>query len=397
MNEVRYVLLAGAALSGGALGAAGCGKVSQDADSAAAGTSNAGSDSVSSAGSAGTGNAGARSILGVPVVDGGAVLGDAGLQAAIIATDKDGISGFAIDASNVYFTTASATNADGSLSPRGGTVSRCPLSGCIGSPTVIATGQSYPQQIAVNGSALYWFNDNSFSLMRCGLDCQDNATTFFTLPNIAPLGFAVTENSVFFTSPYAGLVEGCAAGGCADAAVTLASGQLQPSQIATDGTDLAWLDQGIQHITGLKDLSFSDAGVSSCPVAGCDAGVRTLSSLTSGGSSVAVQNGIVYWANTGSILSCPATGCVGAPTVLVAVSREAQVGGLSLDDNNLYFAVEIGGQEIETCPLTGCPNGPTVLASIPTNGAGTTEQTAVDATHVYFVVNYGTQILALTK
>jgi len=389
LNGVRYAVLAAAALSGGALGATGCGKVSRDSDSATAGSSTAGSGTA--------GNAGA-SILGVPVVDGGAVLGDAGLQATIIATSSHGITGFAIDATNVYFTVGSLMNAGDPEAFSYGTVSKCPLSGCTGSPTVIATGQNYPQQIAINGSALYWFNYNAATLMRCALNCADDATPLFTLPELQPLGFAVTANSIFFTSPYAGLVEECSAAGCADAGVTLASGQLQPTEIATDGTELAWSNWGIQHTSGLKNLTYSDGGVLSCPVAGCDAGVRTLSSLTNLGSSVVVESSTVYWYDAGSILSCPATGCSAAPQVVVAgLPQGAQVGGLSLDTDNIYFSVDNGEQQVERCALTGCPNGPTVLASIPTNYQVTTEQTAVDATRVYFIVNYGTQILALTK
>ena len=48
----------------------------------------------------------------------------------------------------------------------GGTVMKCPVEGCAGNPTHLASEQAYPVSIAVDGKSLYWTNNRSGTVMK---------------------------------------------------------------------------------------------------------------------------------------------------------------------------------------------------------------------------------------
>jgi hypothetical protein len=63
--------------------------------------------------------------------------------------------GIAADATEVYFTDLGI--ADGGGAPSGtGRVSKCPIAGCDAGPTPVAGFVSFPQQIAVDDTTVYW-------------------------------------------------------------------------------------------------------------------------------------------------------------------------------------------------------------------------------------------------
>ena len=75
--------------------------------------------------------------------------------------------------------------------------------------------------------------------------------------------------------------------------------------------------------------------------------------------SVAVGNGHVYWnaIETGqSILSCPSTGCVGAPTRVV---EDPSLGSISADGDYVYW---VSALDIYRCPYSGCGPTPELVA-----------------------------------
>ena len=70
--------------------------------------------------------------------------------------------GLATDGVNVYVTSAPDIG-----SPSGiGSVLRCPVTGCPGGPTEIATGQDIPGAIAVDDTSVYWVNQGGDSIMK---------------------------------------------------------------------------------------------------------------------------------------------------------------------------------------------------------------------------------------
>jgi hypothetical protein len=76
---------------------------------------------------------------------------------SLLTSDLSYCNGIAIDATNVYFTDLGTTNLDDGSVPSGtGNVSKCPLAGCTGKPTPVAGFVSFPQQIAVDATNVYW-------------------------------------------------------------------------------------------------------------------------------------------------------------------------------------------------------------------------------------------------
>jgi hypothetical protein len=311
-----------------------------------------------------------------------------------------GVSSFAIDSTSVYWTTA-YTGADGGVAPSNGTVSKCPLAGCAGAPTVLATGQSFPRELVVGGSTLYWLDFNAGAIMSCGVDCSDNAASLYTWPQIWEGTFAVTDTQAFFTGPNgADSVLECPLSGCSNPTM-FASNQPTPRDFAVAGTSLYWIDYGVA-LTQRKVISYSDGGVMSCPIAGCDGGPTALASGLSQPASLVVNGDAVYWVQGTAIVSCPVTGCNGAPSTVVSLPGASQgVSAIAVDATDIYFSERTspGGTawNVWKCPRGGCPAGPTLLSSTASGTPGPVRQIAVDATRVYFVSGDGTQILALDK
>lgn len=306
-----------------------------------------------------------------------------------------GVSSFAIDATSVYWTQAStATNAP-TIMPTG-TVSKCPITGCTGAPTTLATGQAYPQGIWLGGPNLYWLDYNAATLMQCTVDCNDDATTFHKWPSIGPGGFAASATEAFIS--YGGAVEQCPTSGCGTP-TTFASGQ-NPRDIALSGAGVTWIDLGT--LTGGKAVVFVDGGVMNCPLDGCDGGPTVLASALSYPNSLVVNGPTAYWAQSNSVLACSVAGCGGMPTTIVSLpASNAIVEAIAVDATDVYFG-STGDQtgtpwEIWRCALSGCANGATLLSSTPSGQGGPLGEIAVDATRIYFASGDTFQILALAK
>jgi hypothetical protein len=66
-------------------------------------------------------------------------------------------AGIAVDAANFYFTDWGTTEVEAGLVPVGaGRVAKCNTAGCNGVPTPLADYVTFPQQIAVDGTNVYW-------------------------------------------------------------------------------------------------------------------------------------------------------------------------------------------------------------------------------------------------
>jgi hypothetical protein len=66
-------------------------------------------------------------------------------------------AGIAGDGTNVYFSDRGMARSDGGSVFSGlGRVAKCPLAGCAGNPTPVAGFVNLPQQIAVDGTTVYW-------------------------------------------------------------------------------------------------------------------------------------------------------------------------------------------------------------------------------------------------
>ena len=319
--------------------------------------------------------------------------------AVLLATvPYPGVSSFAIDSTSLYWTT-SYTGTDGGIEPRNGTVSKCPIAGCAGDPTVLATSQAYPQSLVVHGTNLYWLDYSVGALMRCGIDCADDAKALHTWPEIWLGDFAVSDTEAFFSGANGvDTVEQCPLSGC-DSSTTFASNQPTPKDLAVAASNLVWIDYGTV-VVGRKVMTYVDGGLMTCPVTGCDGGA-TLASGLSYPSGLAVQDDTAYWVQGTTIVACDVAGCGGAPAVVTPFPQGVDsVAGLAVDATDVYFggrmAVDGFVWQIWRCSRSGCPRGPTQLMSTP-SAAGIRPDIAVDATRIYFVSVDGTRILALDK
>jgi hypothetical protein len=311
------------------------------------------------------------------------------------------ITSFAIDDSSLYLTTLGLgpDAGDGGPDGAGGAVLKCPLTGCVGSPTLLAGKQWYPQQLQLNASTLYWIDYNAASLMRCGVDCGDDAIALHSWSYLNAQGFAANATTLFFSDSRTGLILECGVGGCATP-TTFASGQETPSELALAGDTLVWLNYGIYFVGPRKVEGYTDGGVAACPLAGCDGGPTALAA--SPGTSLVVNATTAYWVQGNEIVSCAVAGCNGAPSTFVSLSdSENEVGGLSLDESKLYFAVNdmsgAGFREVLSCSLDGCAGGPKPLFAEQYYSGPDSLQTAVDATRVYFLAGRGGRVAAVPK
>jgi hypothetical protein len=203
------------------------------------------------------------------------------------------VSSFAIDGTSLYWT-SSYTGNDGGIAPRNGTVSKCPLGGCSVAPTVLAMGQAFPGGLVVSGTSLYWVDSNIPSIMRCSVDCNDDAATFYSWSTIGSgAAFALNPTTAFLSGTNGdSLVQECPLSECV-IPTTFAAGQATPNDLAIDGANLVWIDYGTQ--TGGKAVAYIDGSVMACAASGCDGDATTLASSLSYPASLAVSGATAYW------------------------------------------------------------------------------------------------------
>ena len=160
-----------------------------------------------------------------------------------LASNLQGPTAIAIDATNVYFAQSV-----------GGTIKSVPIASTGSGPvTVLATAQT-PYGIAVQNNVVYWTNyggitgptGNSYASVMSVSNSGTGTPAILTTATNAEgaYGIAVNATTIFFTAQNntgnATEVESLAIGG--GNPTVLASGQLQATGIAIDGTSIYWTD-----------------------------------------------------------------------------------------------------------------------------------------------------------
>jgi hypothetical protein len=248
-----------------------------------------------------------------------------------------------------------------------------------------------PRTIAVDGSAVYWANFNSDTIMRMPFGGAP-----VPIVSATDVGFfAIDGTSVYWTDRSGGRVMRTPLDG--GPPVVLAAGQPGPGQIAVNATDAYWLNDGVSQC-GVRGTIMKVALAGGTPeviaeldlartlaldatsvywpnvnTLGADPAGYTINDLT-------VDATSVYWPSTTAIMKLPIEG--GTPVEL-ATGAPNSLGGSSVKVNqtNVFWVGADG--TIQTMPLGG--GSKTVLATQQRDSF-----IAVDAQNVYWTYYDGT-------
>jgi hypothetical protein len=303
------------------------------------------------------------------------------LPAGVLASGQLTPSSIVVDEINVYWVNESPSTVEG---PR--QILKCAKNGCNNQPTVIATlidGVAWPYNnergLAVDTRNIYWE------------DCWQ------------PIGLP----SGLFSCPIAG----CNSGPPAELRQFEDFGDiaLSGNHVFAIGAPILGADGNPVPVSRTKTgAGLSGVGpwqVFGCAIDGCDPGADAAPSVLwstpqdpniASIVGVALDTSNAYFASTinGTILTCPLTGCGGAPTVLSPDSLMADAGQLlpwrlATDEANVYwdltrYETNLAGPaegQVLACAKAGCNGSPTVLASGLRNPWGL----VTDGTNVYFL------------
>jgi hypothetical protein len=266
--------------------------------------------------------------------------------------------------------------------------------------SVIATGQSMPSAIVVDAQNVYWRNLGVLThpappdpgpwghgqLMSSPVDSADPTVLGTELTDegdgMQPAALALAGGLLYFSqapdNAPRNLVT-CATSGCGAAPTVVHTGG-ELTALALDDSAIYWTDFSASAVESLPLGGGSATTLWTPPVIGA-AGDGVAAGL-------ALDGDNVYWANGGSIFTCPKSGCGGVPTTVASALSFRSV--VLVDANNVYWADTNPNQlgAIYECPKSGCGTTPTVLASGIDGAAGL----AIDADSVYWVEYYGSSI-----
>lgn len=256
---------------------------------------------------------------------------------------------------------------------------RCPVSGCSGSPTVLASGAA-AYALAVDTTSVYW--SEASNVYRCDLTgCGSGPTLLWTAGAGYVTALASDGNEVFATvsNGGGGHVEKCAVAGCGGTGSVLVQLQSNILGLAVAGGAVYWTTK-----------NGTPGTVNACAKSGC-AGTPQLFWTGSGQVEAIASNGSnVYWsfvfasglqATLDEILTCPTSGC-GAQPAIVATNQFAQ--GIVVDNKDVVWISD--RTTLKSCSLPSCGASPaTQLATVPPDTFGFVQRPlALDSDAIYW-------------
>lgn len=292
--------------------------------------------------------------------------GDAGRVLTTLVSGEVGPAGIVLDTNDVYFTNFKSV---------GGSVRRCPKTGCAQS-TVVGANQPGAFDIVADASYVYWTTFNGTNDQVARALKPNGGLNALATGLVSSYGIALSGTDLYWTlnNGLASSVVRCKAVGCANLPTVVATAQGGSSGIAADSSDVYWANSQsgeVMHCTPpCASLPTTFAKNQNYPLF------------------VALDSATVYWTNFvgGTVMSCPRASCV-TPTVLA--SGQLQPRAITVDATDVYWTTNGANGTIMKCAKTGCGNAPTTLAS----GQNLPYGIAVDATSVYWT-NFGAGTVA---
>ena len=214
--------------------------------------------------------------------------------------------------------------------------SKCTLGAC--EPTVIASGQENPVDIAIDGQRVYWVNNGSAAnqftdgAARYCTKSDCTSTSIVSTSATAPTGVATDGASMFYTTAAGGgSVMTCPNGNCGSP-VTLASNQANVFGLAVDGSSV---------IFSLRSVGGSPASIRYVPKAGGPVAtfVNAPGFLDATFLSVHQKSSRVYFTQTaqGLIGRCNTNGTCMENGAFASIGTTAAPTGVTFDGTRAYY------------------------------------------------------------
>jgi hypothetical protein len=242
----------------------------------------------------------------------------AGGAAIPIVTGQNQPRHVAVDALHVYWTNRLSAGAVG-------------MANLDGSNVITLAASNYPWDVTVDSSDVYWTEQNSLGrVLSCAIGGCGGVPKILANGRASPSGIAVLAGTVYWAE--SSRIATCPSSGCpVTGPAPFATGLNQPNSVASNGTDLAWADEG-------------DGAIWVCPLAACAAPTKLALGQQGGlyAKPIAIDSSTVYWTDgvLGRILSCAISGCGGTPTVR-ASGQSAP--GIAVDATAIYWTDTAGG------------------------------------------------------
>jgi hypothetical protein len=267
---------------------------------------------------------------------------------AILTASAEGPESIATDGKNVYWTFS-----EGTPSCLGSVFSCSVAEGCAGSPVSLASGLTFPGPIATDGVNVYWGGGGGCAqstelVESCPVSgCAGPPTVLASLPSVAEIASVATDGKNVYWADSSQSVYECAVTGCDNNPTLLYLSERTPLPITTDGVNVYWLDGNL-----------SDCDVLACAVGGCPGGPTTLAADQENQFSIATDGVNVYWNGFDTLSSCPVSGCPGGPKIVASAGSAGAVGSVVTDGVSFYFAdypsMSSPVGSILACPVSGC-------------------------------------------
>jgi hypothetical protein len=225
-------------------------------------------------------------------------------------------TGIAVDSTSVYWNDFAA-----------GQIVKCAIGGCANSPTVIGPNQPHAEGLSYDGVNLYWAATGS--LITCTAPSCGGMSILATGQSTTIVNTATEDAVVYWIS--SGSVLDCPAAGCSNKpSVVTSSVANGPS-----GSDV-FVKDGFAYFT-------SGNSIVSCPTTSACAFPRTIGS-SSAPFGIASDGTDVYWLdeNIAQVYRCPITGCVGSAEIFAdqtSFDPAGEIGtNVALDGEYAYWA-----------------------------------------------------------